>query len=105
MPASIDFDEYKHDILALKNGQQVARKEYTYNNPDAEPRIIVSKPAPVIVVEGLFVLYYKEIADLLDLKVFIDAKDYIKLKRRIIRDERERGYDLEDVVKILESRH
>ena len=28
----------------------------------------------------------------------VDAKDYIKLKRRIIRDEQERGYDLEDVL-------
>lgn len=98
LPESIDFEEYKRDILALKNGKAVTRKEYTYNNPDAEPKLIVSKPAPIIVVEGLFVLYFKEIADLLDLKVFIDAKDSIKLKRRIIRDERERGYDLEDVL-------
>jgi uridine kinase len=98
LPESIDFEEYKKDILSLKNGNEISREEYTYNNPDAEPQIIVSKPAPIIVVEGLFVLYYREIADLLDLKIFIDAKDYIKLKRRIIRDERERGYDLEDVL-------
>lgn len=98
LPASIDFEEYKRDILALKNGQQVRREEYTYNNPEAEPRILTFDPSPLIVVEGLFVLYYKEIADLLDLKIFIDAKDHIKLKRRIIRDERERGYDLEDVL-------
>lgn len=98
LPASIDFAEYKKDILALKNGQQVKREEYTYNNPEAEPQVLIFDPAPIIVVEGLFVLYYKEIADLLDLKIFIDAKDHIKLKRRIIRDERERGYDLEDVL-------
>jgi uridine kinase len=51
-----------------------------------------------MVVEGIFVLYYQEIADVLDLKVFIEAKDYIKLKRRIIRDDKERGYDLDDVL-------
>jgi len=55
-------------------------------------------PAPVVVVEGIFVLYYPELAELLDLKVFIDAKDYIKLKRRIVRDKVERGYDLDDVL-------
>ena len=55
-------------------------------------------PAPVIVVEGIFVLYYPELSDLLDLKIFIDAKDHIKLKRRIIRDKVERGYDLDDVL-------
>ncbi len=54
--------------------------------------------APVVVVEGIFVLYYPELTDLLDLKIFIDAKDHIKLKRRIIRDKIERGYDLDDVL-------
>ena len=51
-----------------------------------------------MVVEGIFVLYDQEIAKVLDLKVFIEAKDYIKLKRRIIRDDKERGYDLDDVL-------
>ncbi len=98
LPASIDFEAYKNDIMALKEGKEVTRTEYTFNNPSATPREITLTPAPVIVVEGIFVLYYREIADVLDLKVFIDAKDYIKLTRRIIRDDQERGYDLEDVL-------
>ncbi len=98
LPASIDFEAYKNDIMALKEGKEVTRTEYTFNNPSATPREITLMPAPVIVVEGIFVLYYREIADVLDLKVFIDAKDYIKLTRRIIRDDQERGYDLEDVL-------
>lgn len=52
----------------------------------------------MVVVEGIFVLYYPELANLLDLKVYIDAKDHIKLKRRIVRDKVERGYDLDDVL-------
>lgn len=98
LPLSIDFEAYKRDILALKAGNSVIQQEYTFNNPEAENRQIELKPAPVMVVEGIFVLFYKEIADLLDLKVFIEAKDYIKLKRRIIRDDKERGYDLDDVL-------
>lgn len=98
LPDSIDFDEYKNDIIALKEGRSVKRLEYTFNNPSSSPKEIELMPAPVIVVEGIFVLYYKEIADVLDLKVFIEAKDYIKLKRRIIRDDKERGYDIDDVL-------
>lgn len=98
LPLSIDFEAYKRDIISLKAGNSVIQQEYTFNNPEAENRQIELKPARVIVVEGLFVLFFKEIADLLDLKVFIEAKDYIKLKRRIIRDDKERGYDLDDVL-------
>ena len=45
-----------------------------------------------------FVLHYTKISELLDLKVFIDAKDYIKLQRRLTRDREERGYDADDVL-------
>ena len=62
------------------------------------PKQLVFKPAPIVVVEGIFVFYFEEVARLLDLKVYIDAKEYVKLHRRIIRDKVERGYDLEDVL-------
>jgi len=97
-PQSIEFDDYARDIALLKEGKQVNRKEYTFNNPDVVPQMLTFKPAKIIVVEGLFVFYFPELAKLLDLKVFIDAKDYVKLKRRIVRDNTERGYDLDDVL-------
>jgi uridine kinase len=97
-PGSIDFDQYTKDIEQLRNGQTVYRQEYTFNNPNKKPKTLAFEPAPVVVVEGIFVLYYPELSDLLDLKIFIDAKEYIKLKRRIVRDKVERGYDLDDVL-------
>lgn len=95
---SIDFESYARDISTLREGKKVLKKEYTFNNPSIEPNMLEFNPAPIIVVEGIFVLYYREIAELLDLKVFIDAKDHIRLKRRILRDKNERGYDLDDVL-------
>ncbi len=97
-PHSIDFDQYALDIEALKNGRKVSRQEYTFNNPDAKPSMLEFSPAPVVVVEGIFVFYFPELTRHLDLKVFIEAEEHIKLKRRIIRDRDERGYDLEDVL-------
>ncbi len=97
-PHSIDFEAYASDIKKIQGGETVERKEYTFNNPNKKSRMLTFEPSPVVVVEGIFVLYYPELANLLDLKVFIDAKDYIKLKRRIVRDKVERGYDLDDVL-------
>ena len=51
-----------------------------------------------MVVEGIFVYYFEEIAELIDLKVFIAARNKIKLNRRIHRDNAERGYDINDVL-------
>lgn len=98
IPESIDHEAFARDVQKLKNGETVYRKEYTFNNPKVEPKDLIFKPAPIIVIEGIFVFHFKEVAELLDLKVFIDAKDFLMLKRRIIRDAQERGYDLEDVL-------
>jgi uridine kinase len=97
-PFSIDFEQYAADIRKIQDGETVYREEYTFNNAGKTPKMLTFAAAPVVVVEGIFVLYYPELTDLLDLKIFIDAKDHIKLKRRIIRDKIERGYDLDDVL-------
>ena len=98
LPSCINAHEYAQDVLKISRGETFTRTEYTYNNPNVVPKQLVFKPAPIVVVEGIFVFYFEEVARLLDLKVYIDAKEYVKLHRRIIRDKVERGYDLEDVL-------
>jgi uridine kinase len=98
LPSSIDSASYAADVRQLREGQEVRRKEYTFNNPDAVPQELVFRPAPIVVVEGIFVFYFEEIAKLLDLKVYIDAQEHVKLHRRIVRDRDERGYGLDDVL-------
>lgn len=98
LPVSIDRDAFRDDLTKLRAGQDVIKKEYTFNNPNADPKLLEFKSAPILVVEGLFVQYFDEIEQQLDLKVFIEAKDHVKLGRRIRRDQVERGYDLDDVL-------
>ncbi len=98
LPESIDYKQFHQDIQVLKRGEILRKKEYTFNNPNVTPKTLEFKPAPVIIIEGLFVQYFPEIEKELDLKIFIEAKDYLKLSRRIRRDNEERGYDLDDVL-------
>jgi len=97
-PQSIDHEELAYDIAQLKAGNNFERKEYTFNNPDVIPKLLKFGAAPIVVVEGLYVMHFPEVNELLDLRIFIEAKEHIKLKRRIIRDKVERGYDLDDVL-------
>lgn len=98
LPTAIEREKFHQDIVRLKKGEIVQIKEYTFNNPNAVSSMIEFKPAPLLIIEGLFVQYFDEIAQELDLKIFIEAKDYIKLTRRIRRDNDERGYDMQDVL-------
>ncbi|HEY9008510.1 uridine kinase family protein [Ohtaekwangia sp.] len=98
LPDSIEREKLYHDILRLKNGETLQKAEYTFNNPQAKASILEFRPAPLLIIEGLFVQYFPEIERELDLKIFIEAKDHLKLSRRIRRDNEERGYDLDDVL-------
>lgn len=97
-PESIDFNRFYNDLLALKDGKSIMLSEYTFNNPVVRPKILTFNPAPIIIVEGIMIYHFEKIRALFDFKIFIDALEVIKLRRRIVRDKEERGYDVEDVL-------
>jgi len=98
LPEAIDDDKLYQHLQRLRKGEQFSIKEYTFNNPKADARTIEYYPAPIIVVEGLFVFHYKQIQEMLDLKIYIHAKENLKVIRRIRRDRVERNYPLDDVL-------
>lgn len=98
LPHTIDKDHFMADIDKLMRGESFTKKEYTFGNPNAVPKMLTIKPAPIIIVEGLFIMHFKEIADVLDLKIFIDVEEDIALQRRLKRDLVERGYSHDDVM-------
>lgn len=97
-PSSIDRKSLEKDLKKLAKGEVVTREEYMFNNKDAKPKMLVFKPAPIIIVEGIFIFHYKKIRKRLDLRVFIEAKENLKVIRRITRDRVERNYPLDDVL-------
>ncbi len=97
-PKSIDKNAFVKDVKKLIKGKKVKRLEYVFNNKNVQPKTLVFKPAPIILVEGIFVFHFKKMQSLLDLKIFIDAKENLKVIRRIKRDKVERNYPLDDVL-------
>ena len=97
LPTAIDRNAFYRDIDLLFQGQTIYRKEYTFNNPTLKPKMLETKPAPILIVEGLFIFYYEEVNRLLDHRIFLHAEEEIALQRRLKRDLIERGYDEEDV--------
>src|ERR1700744_2542048 len=98
LPDTIDHQHFEDDINSLLAGNSITKKEYTFNNPGLVPKMLEIKSAPIIIVEGLFILHFKKLSALLDMKIFIDADDDIALQRRLKRDLLERGYSHDDVM-------
>lgn len=104
--ATFDFDDVSardHDLLIadlarLKAGKPVTAPVYSFlhhgREPDGEP-IPVSQ---VIIVEGTHVLSTPALADLFDIRVFVDTPADIRFIRRLLRDQTERGRTAESVI-------
>lgn len=97
LPTSIHRDAFFQDMMRLMKGETIQLQEYTFNNASHTSTVIHLDPAPIIIMEGLFIFHYEEIRDQLDLRVYIEAREDVKLNRRLKRDKDERGYP-EDIV-------
>lgn len=98
LPSTIDDEQFLIDIKKIIKGEVVYKKEYNFNNPLAIVKILEINPAPILIVEGLFILHFEAISDLLDIRIFIEADEEVALQRRIKRDGMERGYPEDDVL-------
>lgn len=98
LPSSFDNEAFGRDLAQLMAGKSIEIKEYVYNNETATPKTIVLHPAPIIIVEGIFVFHFENLRNQFDLKIFVNAPEELKIIRRIKRDQLERNYPLDDVL-------
>ena len=97
-PDAFDTDQLIEAVRALKKGRQVVCPVYDYSIHDRSEKTVTVKPARVVIVEGILIFENKELCDLMDIKVFVDADADVRILRRIVRDVRDRGRSLESVV-------
>jgi len=90
-PNSLDVERFTQDLASLKAGNTVAAPVYDFSAHTRSDDIHLIEPAPIVVVDGILLLVFEEICDLVDIKVFVDVSDEIRTARRVERDVAERG--------------
>jgi uridine kinase len=97
-PEALDTELLFTDIRQLHRGNSINKPIYDFTTHSRTKETELVEPRKYIIVEGLFALYWDEIAKLLGTKVFVDLGEDICLERRIERDIRERGRTRESVL-------
>ena len=87
----------KH-LARLKENQAIECPTYDYSLHNRARGTVRIEPKPVILLEGILVLFDERIRDLLDIKIFVDADADERILRRILRDTKERGRDVDGIV-------
>ena len=102
-PEALDHEALIRDLDALARGETVRVPRYDFENHVRRPETEEIAPCPVLIIEGLFALYWEEVRRRLDLKVFIHLADEQCLERRKQRDLHERGRTEASVIAQYES--
>lgn len=88
---------YSH-LEQLKRKEAIQMPQYDFVHHRRRKETVTVDPRPLVIIEGLMVLYDPAIRQLLDLKLFVDTPDDIRFIRRLKRDVTERGRTVDSVI-------
>ncbi|EGG19083.1 uridine kinase [Cavenderia fasciculata] len=97
-PNAFDYDLMIKTIGDLRQGKRTQIPIYDFKTHSRLARQNTVYGADVIILEGILTLYSKELCELMDIKIFIDTDDDVRLCRRLKRDIAERGRTLTSVI-------
>jgi len=97
-PHSIDFELLARHLNDLKKGKTIQQPVYSFVEHNRTDEFIETAPRKVIIVEGILIMTHPELRDLFDIKIFVHADSDERLMRRLKRDLKERGRDLDEVI-------
>ena len=97
-PDAMETELLVRQLKELKEGKTIQCPTYDYTLHTRSSEVVTVEPKKVILLEGILVLADERLRDLMDIKVYVEADADERILRRIIRDVKERGRDMEGVV-------
>ena len=97
-PSVFDHDLLLEDVKKLLAGERVPKKRYDYTRHyRADVPGVFMEPHDVIIVEGIHAFYDPRLRDMMDMKLYMHVESDICLLRRIERDIKERGRQIDNI--------
>eukprot|EP01038_Epipyxis_sp_PR26KG_P007596 gene7596-10345_t len=97
-PNSLDTPLLIEHLEQLRRGLSVEIPTYDFTTHSRAPVTCLVQPRRIIIVEGILIFSDPELVSLMDMKIFVDLEDDIRLIRRIKRDNIERKRSVESII-------
>ncbi|MDA8132941.1 MAG: uridine kinase [Elusimicrobia bacterium] len=96
-PDAIDSSLAAKQLAELCAGKTIQQPIYDFKQHTREKECAACKPTQLIVLEGLYTLYFPKLANQCDFKIFVSTGMVTAVLRRVQRDISERGRDIEGI--------
>lgn len=97
-PFAFDTDLLINHLNELLCYNSIEKPVYDYTKHTRSGETIYQEPKEVIILEGILILEDARLRELMDIKLYVDTDDDIRIIRRIKRDIEERGRTLDNVI-------
>ena len=97
-PDAFETDLLLEHLKMLKAGKSIECPVYDYTQHNRSDEVTVVNPSNIILLEGILVLADERLRDQMDIKIFVEADADERILRRVVRDVKERGRDIDNIV-------
>jgi uridine kinase len=97
-PDAFDLELLVAHLGELKAGRSIDKPVYDFVTSTRQPRTVRVDPGDMILIEGILVLHMKPVREEMDVRIYVDTDDDLRILRRLERDIHERGRDFDHVV-------
>jgi len=101
-PDALETDLMRKHLDRLLAGTAVEKPVYDFTTHTRRAETETVEPRPVVLIEGILVLAEPALREQMDIKIYVDAADDIRLMRRIRRDMQERDRSIEGILRQYE---
>lgn len=98
VPDALDQALFREHLAALRLGQPIVPPVYCFVTHRRDGWGAEIGPHEIVLIEGILLLHDSDIRSAFDVRIFVDAPDDVRLRRRIARDTCERGRTPDSVV-------
>jgi uridine kinase len=101
-PDALETALMTEHLDALIKGEAIEKPVYDFTTHIRAEKTETVAPRPVIIIEGILVLAESSLEERMDIKIYVDAADDIRLMRRVRRDLQERDRSIEGILRQYE---
>ena len=97
-PDAFETELLLEHLSMLKEGKTIQCPVYDYTQHNRSGEVVEVTPSNIILLEGILVLADERLRNMTDIKIFVDADADERILRRVLRDVKERGRDIENII-------
>ena len=97
-PAALETELLVEHLKMLKEGQSIECPIYDFTQHNRSNKSYTIQPSKIFLIEGILIFSDEQLRDLFDIKIFVEADADERILRRVVRDVKERGRDINNIM-------